>query len=551
MFIRIGLVTVAGVMLSALVAAHAQGTQPGAVQRSVEDTQSRLPVKPGGNIPVGAVSDGEEAISLDRLDAMEFEGSTLSAEIQRYWATRIGRSLSEEQVNAFKAWVRETASTKGFMAFAQVVRAGEHSIKIGLVLPRINTVKVVAENEELAKAYVNRLGVLLDARFKPGMPVDIVAMEQRLEKLGFSRPIELSITIRAVAPELLDVIVNVAEAANPTGDVLGGIVQVNNYGLKQFGNEQLVGQLVMGGHIATSKLTLTGQKSRGIDYAKAEYDMPLESLDARLHGSLGYTQSEGILGGQSNSKNESAEQMIGLEKILGGHRDVIIKGAMDVSQRDSRSKLSSNGEELNRVQDQQLRFRFSADNERLSIEPLRLEIQAVQGNYATLVNAPNVSQGEYSKLEFNARKQFHLTQDGRWYGLAKLRGQFASRHLDSGNQFTLGGVNGVRAYTTADGSGDDGVQATLEVNFKSQSNHTFGIFYDGGVVRASATPLTGVYSDPYSLQAVGIQISGNAGNWFYNWTVAKGFGGNKGALPTDIESTPDNWRSNASLTYVY
>ena len=115
----------------------------------------------------------------------------------------------------------------------------------------------------------------------------------------------------------------------------------------------------------------------------------------------------------------------------------------------------------------------------------------------------------------------------------------------------MGGVNGVRAYTTSDGLGDDGLIGSLDLNFKYQPTHTLGVFYDGGVVRASKTPITGVYTDPYSLQAIGFQASGNVSNWFYNWTVAKGFGGNNGALPTDIESKPDNWRVTAALTYVF
>jgi hemolysin activation/secretion protein len=187
----------------------------------------------------------------------------------------------------------------------------------------------------------------------------------------------------------------------------------------------------------------------------------------------------------------------------------------------------------------------------LSNEPLRAEVTAVVGHYANLVNFPNVPQNSYTKLEFSARKQFNLSEDGKWYGLAKVRGQRTSQHMEGTNQMSLGGANGVRAYSTADGLGDDALLTTLEFNYKLQPNQTWGLFYDGGVVRASKTPLTGIFSETYALQAFGFQTSGNVNKWYYNVTVAKGLGGNKGALPSDMDSKPNNWRMNASLTYVF
>ena len=229
----------------------------------------------------------------------------------------------------------------------------------------------------------------------------------------------------------------------------------------------------------------------------------------------------------------------------------MIKGVADLSIRQAHSNLSSTGVEINSLKDHQLRLRVSADNERLSIEPMRVEVTGVLGNYATLVNFPNIPQGNYSKLEFSARKQVNLTENGQVFALAKVRGQFASQHLDGTNQISLGGANGVRAYSTADGLGDDGVLGTLELNYKNLPNQSFGVFYDGGLVRASKTPITGIYSQTYALQAVGLQSSGNTNNWYYNWALAKGFGGNKGALVTDVESSPNNWRLTASLACVY
>jgi hemolysin activation/secretion protein len=537
-------------LMSASMATFAQVSPGAAVQRSIEETQSKLPVKPQGKPITADLLDLSDVTSMERLDALEVKGEQLRPQIEAYFKRFMGQPVSSEEMIAFKNWVNDTAKAQGFMAYAQTDVEG-NKLQVSLVLPRINTVKIFARDEALANRYLKDLNARFEADFKPGMPVDILALEQKLDAVSFSMPLELDVIIRSAGPELLDLVVNVTEAPTKLGEVLGGLFQMNNYGLKQFGPAQVLGQVTIGGHVASSRLTLTGQKSNGITYVRGEYDMPFEAIDGRLHAGLGNSQSEGIRGGQANAKSLSTDAVVGLEKILGQRRDVVVKGVADLSTRQSHSNLSSTGVEINRVQDHQLRLRVSADNERLSAEPMRVELGAVLGRYATLENYPNVPLGGYAKIDFNARKQMNLTENGQWFGLAKVRGQYTSHHVDGSNQISLGGANGVRAYSSADGLGDDGVLTTVELNYKNLPNQSFGVFYDGGLVRASKTPVSGIYSKTYALQAVGVQSSGNTNGWYYNWALAKGVGGNKGALPTDLDSKPNNWRLSASLTYVY
>jgi len=548
--IQISLSTLALAVTIVCNPSWAQGSAVGAAQRSIEETQSKLPAKPASKPIMADLLDLSDAVSMDRLDAVDVKGNTLHAEIQAYWKRFIGKSVSTEDMLAFKVWVNDTGKAQGFMAYAQTDVKG-NTLQVSLVLPRIHTVKIYARDEALAQRYLKNLNAHFESDFKPGALVDVLALEQKLDAVSFSMPLELDVIIRSAGPELLDLLVNVTEAPTKMGEVLGGLAQANDYGLKQYGRAQLLGQVSIGGHVPSSRLTLTGQKSSGIVYARGEYDMPFELMDGRLHGGFGRSQSEGVRGGLSNSRSISSDLFLGLEKILDQRRDVVIKGVADLATRQSHSNLSLTGVEVNRVQDHQLRLRVSADNDRLSKEPMRVDVTAVLGSYATLVNLPAVPDGTYSKLEFSARKQFRLVEDGRLFGLVKVRGQRASHHLDGMNQISLGGANGVRAYSTADGLGDDGLQGSVELNYQNLPNQSFGVFYDGGVVRASKTPQTGIYSQTYALQALGVQSSGNTNNWYYNWALAKGLGGNKGALATDIESSPNNWRLTASLTYVY
>lgn len=550
LFKKPSLTILAAATTLACASASAQVAPAGAAQRSVEEAQSKLPNKSVGKTIANDLLDLTGAISMDRLDALVIKDDLLRDDIQAYWKKYIGKPVSLDEMIAFKTWLYNKAKNQGFMAYAQTDADG-NTLNISLVLPRIKSITVFARDEELANRYVKDLSARFESDFKPGSQLDVLALDQKLDAVSFTMPLELDVVIRSAGPELVDLVVNVTEATVQKGEIVGGLVQANNYGLRQFGRAQLMGQMTIGGVLPTAKLNLMGQKSSGITYVRSEYDTPWESLGARAHIAVGSSRSEGVLGGQSNSVSHSTDLVVGLEKILGQQRDLVIKGVTDVSTRQAYSKLSSSGAEVSSTHDNQLRVRVMADNERLSTEPMRLEVVGIVGQYSHLLGLPNTPLGAYSKMEFNARKQFNLSTDGQYFGLMKVRGQRTSHHVDGTNQMSIGGANGVRAYTSVDGLGDDAVVSSLEVNYKSQSNQTFGVFYDGGLVRASKTPITGTYSKTYSLQAFGVQSSGNANNWYYNWALAKGVGGNKGALTTDTESSPNNWRFNVSLTYTF
>ncbi len=525
--------------------ASAQTDPAGAAQRSIEDSQSRLPARPGRSLS-DDLADVSGAVSLDKLEAVEVQGKPLADEIRTYWQRFIGQPVSEEQVIAFKTWFNNQARVKGFLGYAQTdAEAGR--LIVTQVVPTIASIKVFAANQELARRYEAELNARFAAAFKPGSPVDVQALEQQIDALSFYLPLDLDVVIRTAGPEKLELIVNVNEMPGRAGQVLGGLVQANNYGLRLFGRAQLLGQLTVGGHVPGARLTLTGQKSEGIDYARADYDMPVESWKGRMRLAAGHVQSQSIRSQRFTGR--TIDLVWGHDRILGFERDTVYKLAADLSWRQTDSELTATGAPISRVHDQQLRLRWSADSDRLSSEPMRLEATGVVGHYSRIEGLDDVRAGSYFKLEAQARKQMNLSDDGVTFGLVRVRGQYSSRQLDGFNRMSVGGVNGVRAYTSADGVGNDAVVGSLELNFRSRPNEYAGVFYDAGWVRP-ARPDQGT-SPSYHLQAVGYQIVGNVGKFYYNWTIAKGVGGNKGALSTDIESSPNNLRLSVSGTYVF
>lgn len=529
--------------------ATAQVDPAGAVQRSIEGSQSRIPSRPARSL-ADDLQDLSGAVALERLSEVVVQGEALREEVLAYWQPFLGRSVGLEQTVAFKEWFQKRARSNGFLAYA-LTEADGQKLVITQSMPRVRSIRVFARDEALARLYLKELNARFEADFKPGSPLDVQTLEHKLDAVAFSLPLELDVVVRLAGPELLDLSVNVNEAPLRTGQVLGGLAQINNYGLSQFGSTQLLGQVAIGGHMPSARLTMTGQLSEGIAYGRADYDMPLASQDARMRFAASTSRSEGVRASQSRTVGESVDLSWGLEKLLGYHRETVYRASGELLARQTHSRLSSNGVDVSRVHDQQLRLKWSADSDRLSAEPMRLEISAVMGHYSELAGLPNAKLGQYSKLEFMARKQVNLTPDGQVFGLARLRGQHASRHLDGYNQISTGGINGVRAYTSVDGVGNDGLVASLELTHRAHAQQLIGVFYDGALVRPSKSPLPGLYDGTYRLQAFGAQVSGQVRNFNYNVTLAKGVGGNRGALPSDTESSPDNWRLSVAGTYLF
>lgn len=101
-------------------------------------------------------------------------------------------------------------------------------------------------------------------------------------------------------------------------------------------------------------------------------------------------------------------------------------------------------------------------------------------------NSPN-NYGQYNKSVFNklsflvSRSQ-QLAENERIL-IASLSGQLSSGMLDSVERFYLGGPNGVRAYPSAQGSGDQGMLLTLQLQQQLDDGVVGYGFFDYGVVQ--------------------------------------------------------------------
>ena len=126
--------------------------------------------------------------------------------------------------------------------------------------------------------------------------------------------------------------------------------------------------------------------------------------------------------------------------------------------------------------------------------------------------------GHYSKVGVSALRLQHVTD--ALSATASLRGQLASKNLDSSEKFTLGGASGVRAYPEGEAPGDQGYLVSLEgrvalpltASLMPGRVQLVG-FYDNGLISLSKTPWTAA-QNRRNLSGAGLGL---------NWTVDNDF----------------------------
>jgi hemolysin activation/secretion protein len=491
--------------------------------------------------------------SIDQLISVHVLSPLLKPEIERYWQGWLGRAVSIEQIQAFHSWFYEKARQSGSMAYAQteVVKEGSgQRLVVRTLQPKVGTVRILSAEPALAHEYADLLKRRFEVDFRPGMPLDTLGLDQRLDSVSYDLPIELDATLRAVGPEQLDLIVNITAAKHKPGQVLTAIEQWTNHGLKQYGRAQILAMMNVAAWREKSSVTLLGQISEGLGYARAEYEDLLPDLGARWRLYGAHAISKSILSGLSTTKNNSQEQGFGLTRVLGGHRDVVFKGSAEISARESRTHLISTGIWISKISDHQIRLRLTADNERLSPQSSRMEVGVTVGDYIHVMGPP-LPEGQYKRLDAMGKTQVSLDAAGKVSLMGRIKGQWSNRNMDSYNQIALGGISGVRAYTSVDGVGDRGVIGTVELNRAFSGGWSLGAFYDGGYVQSSVTKLASQTYNHDVLQAVGLKVQGQAPGVDYSVTWAKGVGGYKSWQSTNIESKPNNHRVWAGLTFFF
>lgn len=542
-------------------AAMAQQIDPGgALLRNIQESQLPMPV-PAEPFVGGVQEPGDALPFVSNLSAVDISDSAFKEGFEQYWKPFFGKAVTNADVQVFKDKAWQDFLQGGYLGLVAVSADSAGTLIIRTEFPVVGT-KSFTGPQELQTQYMARIeGALLHVQ--EGQPIDLVDIEQRLYNMSYDLPIEVGVVLSPQADSTADLIFDISPKDHTRGRFKGGLVQVNNYGLTQFGRYQILGSFGFEGFTPGSMLSLVTQASEGMIFGRAEYSAPIETLRG-----VGRVWIEGV-----TSKNIDRDAFvptrgvtvmygIGLSNILGSRRSMVFQSGLDFSQRHTKNSLQNGGLVLGNITDNQAKFRLSASNSLLAKDNIvNYELTAVLGSLSDtgIVNElnGNLNDGSYAYITGGASILKNITSDG-WYFIGRARGQaLASRNLDAYNRISLGGINGVRAYSTADGVGDMGAMGSLEVRkaYNGYGDYV-GVFYDGGIVRPNRNALPGISNSTYALQAIGVSMAGNirlTGNnnyaINYNLSVAKAIGSNTAYQEGSYETRPNSWRVNFAVTF--
>jgi hemolysin activation/secretion protein len=138
--------------------------------------------------------------------------------------------------------------------------------------------------------------------------------------------------------------------------------------------------------------------------------------------------------------------------------------------------------------------------------------------------------------------------------LVKFNGQLAADNLDGADQFSLGGLNAVRAYPSSEATGDAGFVASLELKRNLFKNLESTLFYDYGKIKLHKSlwndwNSTNKLKNNYHLQGYGVSVGIPIfQNFSINATHAKKIGTNSGRDSSGNDVDGFSWKDRSLIS---
>lgn len=561
---KLGLVASACICALSLQGANAQTSGPTAadVQRNIEQNKADINRAAPKRAPKQPSAPATTDQGFARLNAVQVNSPLFQNELMTYWMSEINKPVPAQKLADFKAFAWELFQNKGYLAYitTSAKPTPEGSVlTVNVAFPSVGKVSVVTVDGNKGKEYADEVARRFTNVYKAGTPVDVQGFENQLNAAAYDLPVDLEVSLRQVNDKTVDVVINLRSVDSTPGKVLGGLVQLNNYGLEQFGREQLVGNVRVAGFTPLSELSLTTQQSRGVGYYRADYEAPIVGTGMRWKVYGSEVRSNAI---NADVRGLSDEVGAGLTKLLSTDRDGRWYAGTEVSRRQTKN-WDTGSERANRV-DNQLRFKLRAESSKAWVDNFNNELTFFAGQMNLDRNATDKSDdslaqgghgvaGSYQKIEMNGGLSHALDKERIYTGSIRWRAQAASKNLDTYNRFSLGGINGIRAFTALDGVGDQGAQMSFDITHQVVPDVYGSLFYDIGVVKNYRKPLsTDTDTGYYTLQGVGWQLGGKIEDVNWSLSVAHAIGKTPGSGVWNSSNTViGDWRVNMAITKAF
>ncbi|WP_411877752.1 ShlB/FhaC/HecB family hemolysin secretion/activation protein [Polaromonas sp. YR568] len=469
-----------------------------------------------------------------------------SAELQPLVAGLIGAERSLSQLNAAARRITAYYRSKGFAvarAYLPAQDITDGAVTISIIEGRISSHKINNQSllsDERAQAY---LGQVKDGDVIKSDQIDRgLLLLQDTPGVSSSRATLQPGASVGTSELLIEV--------NPAKPYSGSVV-ADNYGSRYTGEYRLAGTFNVAsplkiGDQVTANLLTSGDN---LSFARLAYQLPLGSDGLRLgaaYSDIHYKLGKEFEALQAHGTATSASVFAAYPFIRSQFKN--LSGTVSYEDKNLKDYVDgTNTYTPKKVGVTTLGLSGSLQDALGGGGITGLDLSVAFGNLSinsptalAIDNASAQSNGSYTRFSYGANRLQRFT-DSTFLALS-VSGQTASKNLDSSEKFSLGGINGVRAYPQGEASGDEGYRATVELRHNVIPNVQATVFYDVGKVTINRKPFGPPASNSRNLAGVGVGVNASLGPVQLRSSLAwRTDGGLPTSIPASAAKRPTLW----------
>ncbi len=490
---------------------------PDAGSLTREDKREPAPPPPSSTRLVPAPRPASAPAGGTRFVVHQFrlEGVTLvpEAELQAVLAPWRDRTLTFADLQLAEQALADAYRRAGWMARPELPAQDvvDGVVRLRMVEARLGQVRIDADTAAL-RFDSQRLTQALQARQQPGQPLRPGDLERAVNILNDTPGLRTA-AVLAPGRDPGDTDVVLKPVDQP---LTATSVQLDNSAPRATGSTRMAVDLALNDPLGIGDQALLAGSSTGgtNDFVSAGYSVPVGRDGLRA----------GVDASAMSYRLESAFAPLGAHgtsKTLGAWLayPLLRAGASNVALR-----LSAEHDEFRNVaagavvSDKRLdgaTAGLNGDDQRgdgstswgIAANVGRVDLTGNAVNQAADQAGPRTA-GYYARLNWNLGRLQALPQAGLLWIAAN--GQVADKNLDSSAKFSLGGVDGVRAYPALEGTGDNGWLASAEWRYNLRPELQGLAFYDEGQVKVDQDAS---YAGASVLQRITLKGAGLGLNW--------------------------------------
>jgi hemolysin activation/secretion protein len=352
-----------------------------------------------------------------------------------------------------------------------------------------------------------------------------------------------------------------AEQADP----LSANVWADNYGNRYTGQERANASMQLNNPLRLGdQLGLMATKTQGVQLGSVTYSLPVGYSGLRTSiGASAMSYEIGKEQAKLGSKGQTRTTNIEASYPLLRGREFNLNIAAKAEQKDLRDETGGLVVKNKVVNNREVSLSGDRFDQRLGGGIINFRVAKTFGRLdlsrepTDLINDQSTAQanGSFEKWSYSFARLQKMTDALSFFISAS--GQVAQKNLDSSEKFILGGVSGVRAYPTGEGSGDQGWVSNVELRYDWSEMRSLGWgdvqlvgFYDTGRTQLARSPWIPVQPNAsglnsYSLSGAGLGLNvTKTGKYSVRMAWARTLGNNPGrSIPDAAAGYPDGHNS--------